>query len=79
MNKKLYYAIIIPLIIIGFIFLEIRTYVLLFLILIGGYSGWKDYRRKLKKAEGEEEIRQAIVPLILLIIFIVLFIVSFFL
>lgn len=79
MNNKLYYAIITPLIIIGFIFTEIRTYVLLALILVGGYFGWKDFRRKLKNAEGEEEIQQVIVPLILLMLPVVLFILSFFL
>ncbi len=80
MNKKLYYAIITPLVMIGFIFSEIRIYVLLALILVGGYSGWKDYRKKLEKAaEGEEEIQQATVPLILLMLFVVLFIISLFL
>lgn len=79
MNKKLYYAIITPLIIIGFIYPASITYVLLALIVVGGFSGWNDYRRKLKKAEGEEEIQQAIVPLILLMLFVVLFIISLFL
>lgn len=78
MNNKLYSSIIIPLIIIGFIFPEIRTYVLFALILIGVYSGWKDVRKKLNKAEGEE-IQQALVPLILLMLFVVLFIISLFL
>lgn len=75
----LYYAIIIPLIILGFIFPASITYVVLALVLVVSFSGWKDLRRKLEKAEGEEEIRQAIVPLILVMLPVVLFIISLFL
>lgn len=76
MNKKLYYTIIIPLIILGFIFPAIQSYLLFVLILIAIYFTWIESMKKLKKAEGEDEIRRIIVPLILLMVFIVLFIIS---
>lgn len=37
-----------------------------------------EYREKLKRAEGEEEIRQITVPLILSTLFFILFIILFF-
>ena len=43
--------------------------ILIFLmIVISVFSAWKGYRRKLDKAEGEEEIRHAFVPFLLMII-----------
>ena len=43
--------------------------ILIFLmIVISVFSAWKGFRRKLEKAEGEEEIRHAFVPFLLMII-----------
>ncbi len=38
------------------------------MIVISVYSAWKDFRRKFEKGEGEEEIRHAFVPFLLMII-----------
>lgn len=56
--KKLYYAIITPILIIGFIFPASQNYLLLVLILVSGYFTWIEYEGKLKNAEGEEELRK---------------------
>lgn len=77
MNKKLYYAIIIPLFIIGFIFPASQSYLMFVLILVSSLFLLIESKEKLKKAEGEEEIRNVIVPLILLMLPVVLFIISF--
>lgn len=77
-NKKLYYTIITPLIILGFVFPAIRIYLLAVLILVASCSLWIESREKLKKTEGEEEISRIIVPLILFMLFLVLFIISLF-
>lgn len=43
--------------------------ILIFLmILYSVFSAWKGFRKKLKKAEGEEEIWHAFVPFLLMII-----------
>lgn len=53
-------------------------YVILILLFVLYYFGWKDVRTKLEKAKGEEEIRRVLVPFILQTIFVVLGIISFF-
>ena len=77
MNKKFYYGIITLLFIIGFIFPTSQSYIIYVFILVTGLFLWKETMEKLKKAEKEEEIRNAIVPLILLMLPVVLFIISF--
>ena len=47
------------------------------LILIATILSWIDYRKKFKKAEGEEEIRRAFVPFLLMMIIFVLSILTF--
>ncbi|KAB8135762.1 hypothetical protein F9U64_10855 [Gracilibacillus oryzae] len=80
MSNKLYYIVITPMIIIGlpiiYYYPGSYTYVLLALVTAATYFSAKDTREKLKKAEGEEEIRQAIVPMILIAIVFILAIVS---
>ena len=76
MNKKLYYLIITPLVIAGFGFPEIQSNLLFVLILVASYYTWTEYKTKLKKAKGEEEIKRVIVPLILLFLFVALFLFS---
>ncbi|NSL52396.1 hypothetical protein [Calidifontibacillus erzurumensis] len=80
--KKQYYLIMTPLVIIG-IYLTYKIpatmpYVILILLFVLYYFGWKDVRTKLEKAKGEEEIRRVLVPFILQTIFVVLGIISFF-
>ncbi|WP_249872778.1 hypothetical protein [Oceanobacillus saliphilus] len=51
---------------------------LLFLMtLISVFFAWKDCRKKVKKAEGEEEIRNVFVPFLLTIFLFILAIVVF--
>jgi len=51
--------------------LEELPYVIIISIVL--ISSWIDYRKKVKKAENEEEIRKAFVPFLLVV---VLFVVS---
>ncbi|MFJ7973697.1 hypothetical protein [Psychrobacillus sp. NPDC096389] len=47
------------------------------LILIATILSWIDYRKKFNKAKGEEEIRSALVPFLLMIIIFVISIITF--
>jgi hypothetical protein len=47
------------------------------MILISTFSVWKDYRKKVEKAEGEKEIRNAFVPFLLMIFLFILAIAVF--
>ena len=47
------------------------------MILICTFSAWKVFRRKFEKAEGEDEIRNAIVPFLLMIIVLIIAIAVF--
>jgi len=37
------------------------------LFVISFFSSWKNFRKKIKEAEGEEEMRNAVVPFLLVI------------
>lgn len=76
MNKRLYYAIITPLFIVALMFPSSILYVFAVVSLVAIYFSWIEFKGKLKKAEGEQEIQQAVVPVILLMLFVALAITS---
>ncbi|MFC0524919.1 hypothetical protein ACFFGV_15175 [Pontibacillus salicampi] len=80
MSNKQYYAILTPTIILGLLliinFPSSEMYVMSALILFSCYASWKDLRKRALEADGEEEIRRAITPFILLVMIFVLFVVS---
>lgn len=61
-----------------FAFIVKKHFRLFILMTISMVFSSLEYRKKLKRAEGEEEIRQITVPLILSTLFFILFIILFF-
>lgn len=61
-----------------FVFIVKKHFRLFILMTISMVFSSLEYRKKLKRAEGEEEIRQITVPLILSTLFFILFIILFF-